>query len=300
MPLIPAKCTQCNAELQIDPTKEQAYCEYCHTPFYTEKAVNNYNVSNVTNVSAGVVNLQDERSLDNRVRSGETFILLDDYAKARKVFASLVEECPYDYRGWFGMMKVRSVNFTNRDITRREWKEIVDTYNKAKKVADEAGRQKMAAVCDPYLQEVSDRLDALEAASWGQYRELQKKYTDAVNQLNADIGVLQDKFSRVDYLSTPMLVIAIAAVALVMILSIVSENPGTVLGAVISSAAIIVLYRIFKSVWNEKCMKERDEIRYEIAQKNQNIYEWNNYYRNCVAQLNSELEKATGQSGAIQ
>ena len=43
MPLVPAKCTNCGANLTIDSTKDAAICEYCHTPFVTEKAINNYN-----------------------------------------------------------------------------------------------------------------------------------------------------------------------------------------------------------------------------------------------------------------
>ena len=46
MPLVPAKCTNCGANLTIDSTKDAAICEYCHTPFVTEKAINNYSIQN--------------------------------------------------------------------------------------------------------------------------------------------------------------------------------------------------------------------------------------------------------------
>ena len=45
MPLVPAKCTNCGASLVIDSTKDAAICQYCNTPFVTEKAINNYNIS---------------------------------------------------------------------------------------------------------------------------------------------------------------------------------------------------------------------------------------------------------------
>lgn len=39
MPLIPAKCPQFGATLNVDREKEAAICEYCGTPFIVEKAI---------------------------------------------------------------------------------------------------------------------------------------------------------------------------------------------------------------------------------------------------------------------
>ena len=55
MPLVPAKCTQCGANIEIDDTKEAGICQYCGTAFITEKAINTYNnnITNNINVNAG-------------------------------------------------------------------------------------------------------------------------------------------------------------------------------------------------------------------------------------------------------
>ncbi|MCL2495708.1 MAG: leucine-rich repeat domain-containing protein [Oscillospiraceae bacterium] len=45
MPFTPAKCTQCNANLQVDSAKDAAVCEHCGTPFIVEKAINHYNTT---------------------------------------------------------------------------------------------------------------------------------------------------------------------------------------------------------------------------------------------------------------
>ncbi len=122
MPLVPALCTQCGAQLEVDSSKEAALCPYCHTPFITEKAINNYNTTNVTNIGslhADVVQLSDERSIDNRVKSGDTFIKLKEFARAADVFSSLVEDCPYDYRSWMGMTRVCSKDYTDFDISKK-------------------------------------------------------------------------------------------------------------------------------------------------------------------------------------
>lgn len=48
MSLVPAICTQCGAEIEVDDTHEAGICKYCGTAFITEKAINNY-TTNITN-----------------------------------------------------------------------------------------------------------------------------------------------------------------------------------------------------------------------------------------------------------
>lgn len=46
MPLVPAICTSCGAQLEVDSSQEAAICKFCNTPFVTEKAINNYSINN--------------------------------------------------------------------------------------------------------------------------------------------------------------------------------------------------------------------------------------------------------------
>lgn len=55
MPLIPAQCTNCGAELEVDSSKDAAICPYCNSAYVVEKAINNYNVTN--NIENSVVNI---------------------------------------------------------------------------------------------------------------------------------------------------------------------------------------------------------------------------------------------------
>lgn len=52
MPLVPAKCTQCGATIEVNPNAKKLICRYCGNEFIVEKAINNYNVS----INASVVN----------------------------------------------------------------------------------------------------------------------------------------------------------------------------------------------------------------------------------------------------
>jgi len=68
MPLVAAKCTQCGVNLQVDSTKDAVMCEFCGTPFITEKAINRYNT--VNNINAQTVNVFGNIPTDFIIRAG--------------------------------------------------------------------------------------------------------------------------------------------------------------------------------------------------------------------------------------
>ena len=71
---VPAKCTNCGAALQVDPSQEAAICRFCNTPFLVEKAINNYNISVSGNlqVASATINVQGANA-DNLIRRAKEF-----------------------------------------------------------------------------------------------------------------------------------------------------------------------------------------------------------------------------------
>ena len=67
--MIPAKCTQCGANIQVDASKEAGICESCGTAFITEKAINYYNTTN--NIHANVVNIYGGYQQDFEIVAGK-------------------------------------------------------------------------------------------------------------------------------------------------------------------------------------------------------------------------------------
>lgn len=55
MALVPAKCTNCGAALQVDNAKDAAICQHCGSAFIVEKAINHYHVHNT--ITADTVNV---------------------------------------------------------------------------------------------------------------------------------------------------------------------------------------------------------------------------------------------------
>ena len=179
MPFVPAICTQCGSKLRVDSSKEAAICPYCCTPFVTETAINNYNTNYTTNVEhlhADVVNLNDDKSIDSRVRAGETFIKLDDYAAAERIFKELTVECPYDYRGWWGLIKVYSRNFNDADISRIELWKIEMLYQKTCAVASAEEQSKIKPQYDKYFNDVNTSLDITQRVARDRIAHCQSTY----------------------------------------------------------------------------------------------------------------------------
>ncbi|MBD5445534.1 MAG: leucine-rich repeat domain-containing protein [Lachnospiraceae bacterium] len=83
MPLVAAKCTQCGASIEVDDTKEAGICKYCGTAFVTEKAINNYNVTN--NISAQTVNIIEVSATNDFETEGHRLIVYKGTAEIVEV-----------------------------------------------------------------------------------------------------------------------------------------------------------------------------------------------------------------------
>lgn len=115
MPLVAAKCMKCGANLQVDSTKETAVCPNCKTQFITEKAINNYNTYNQNNynIENAEVHIHDEKSVETRLASAEVFLTTHhNIEKAREIFGGVTNDAPADYRGWWGLARANSREFT--------------------------------------------------------------------------------------------------------------------------------------------------------------------------------------------
>lgn len=52
--LVPAKCTCCDAGLQVDPDLQTAICQYCNTEYIVDQAIQNYNIQVAGNMSGNM------------------------------------------------------------------------------------------------------------------------------------------------------------------------------------------------------------------------------------------------------
>ncbi|MCR5773556.1 MAG: hypothetical protein K6G42_00595 [Lachnospiraceae bacterium] len=63
--LVPALCTQCGGQLEVDSSKETAECPFCGATFMVDKAVNNYNVKYAHIEHADNVTIDTKGAMDS-------------------------------------------------------------------------------------------------------------------------------------------------------------------------------------------------------------------------------------------
>lgn len=183
MPLVSAKCTQCGAPLKVDPTKETAVCPFCKTEYYTEKAINNYNYN--YNIGSGnTIIIPSDDSIERQVKAGETFLNMGDYSSAEATFTTLTRKFPDDYRGWWGLIKVYSRNFTNTNISRTTLRRIETTYNNMCKAAGAKVGSDLKARYKSYSSTVRSKLDRLQDEYKVKIGDLQNRISELNNERN--------------------------------------------------------------------------------------------------------------------
>lgn len=135
MGLIAAKCTQCGASIKVDDTKESGVCEFCGTEFITEKIINHYEISaeNII-VNGDNVNLS-KYDIESALRAVDKFMAGRLYNDAEELLKQIIENCSYDYRGWWQMALVEY----HRD---KCWLDNNKNYKKALALANEPEKLK--------------------------------------------------------------------------------------------------------------------------------------------------------------
>lgn len=180
MPLVPAKCTNCGASLQIDNTQQAAICPYCHSAYVVEQAINNYNYN---------VIVKDESSIDAKVENATTFLkVFKEYEKARQIFGSITDIKSSDYRGWWGLVQVDTREFTVVNCTRTQFQIIEQNAARAFSVASPEVRQFLQTQWNEYLFHVKNHVQQKaqeQNLSWQNGQEALSRRQNMKNQLMA-------------------------------------------------------------------------------------------------------------------
>jgi len=95
MAIVPARCTQCGGNIQIDASKEAGICPHCGTAFITEKVINNYNsyVTNQNDYSGATFNYYgDPLLLEKHLQNARRAKTKEDWEEVEKYY-NRAEEC---------------------------------------------------------------------------------------------------------------------------------------------------------------------------------------------------------------
>lgn len=126
MALVPAKCTNCGGDLQIDNTKDAAVCPYCGGAFIIEKGIKLYNQS--CTIHGDTVNIYqsntEHETADALYKTAIKALENKNYSLAEKCLQDIKKYYPSDYRGPLGMIQYR---LKSEDMF---WLQYIDTEYK--------------------------------------------------------------------------------------------------------------------------------------------------------------------------
>lgn len=184
MPLIPARCTQCGAELQVDSTAEAAVCQYCQTPFIVEKAINNYNTYHQYKIENAQIHMVDESSAEYKIKNAEIYLTKHhDYKRAKELFLEASDLAPDDYRGWWGLVRIATNEFREFHFGPSIFRKVSTNKERAFSTATGDAKKEIAATWKTYHENMQKFL---------------KPYRDAVPPLEKELNELSEQKKAAD------------------------------------------------------------------------------------------------------
>lgn len=145
MAFVKGKCTNCGSNIKIKKDRKNGFCEYCGAEYIAEDIIQNYNITNNYNTTQNIIkNIYANEALDvdGLIHKGDVFYSLEVFSQAEKAYMKAIDTDPADYRGWLGMVKIKTNNFT-------KWKDktYLEYLEKAKKVANKEQLQEIENKC---------------------------------------------------------------------------------------------------------------------------------------------------------
>lgn len=296
MTLVPAICTQCGSKLEVDPSREAAVCPYCKTPFITQKAINHYNTTNVTNIGslhAEVLNVTDDNSRDNRVKSGETFIRLNDYVSAEKIFGDLTKDCPYDYRGWWGLIRVYSVDFSDMTIDGEKLSSIAQLYQKAIAVASIDEQKAIEPQYEAYYNSVREKLDALLLDTQTKIKNLETEFNRYKRDHEDQINHISEQKKKIMSPSVVLAIVILVIVGIAVVCGMIESGFGVgILAFFLFGAIGKGIHSLIGRLIDIPSDRARKEMDAKIAKLTKELSDYTNKYTEEINRLNTIIQKA--------
>lgn len=165
MAFVPARCTQCGGDIEVDNTKEAGICKHCGTAFVTEKAIMNYNtyITNHNSFVGANVTMNVSSELEQLVSAAEGFSKLGEYDNAFKTYESIIEKYPQDVRGWLGCLYTfEDGEFLKNspELLSDDWlnKEPASRWiNNAYRLADDITKNTLTKNKETYIEAISEK-----------------------------------------------------------------------------------------------------------------------------------------------
>lgn len=204
MGFIEAKCKNCGGKITLDENLTKGVCGYCGTEFVKSDVIvnNNYSIENATVV------LNNDNLVEQQLINAETYLTeLKDYDKALECYLSVTEARANDYRGWWGIVRTLTKEFTFKDNTKKEYQECKRYAENALGLMTDSKKDELKKIWEAYSLEEEERFsrEAKEKAELElqlKTAEEKKKKLNTVRRIAADIISVVINLSFVLYICT--------------------------------------------------------------------------------------------------
>lgn len=198
MSLVAAKCTNCGGELQVEASREAAVCEYCGAAFIVEKAINNYNINQVSHLHADVVQVMDSEGADNLYKSAVTYLNMRSTKEASETFEKMIKKYPFDTRGWFGRLQVETNDFTTLRPDIKFYTNVLNMYETYLSVLAQSGGNEKENIrrAEYYIDQLDSAVEKTISTDSDAVYNLDLQYKEAEKRLgnpSAKIAKLKKK-----------------------------------------------------------------------------------------------------------
>lgn len=184
MPLVKGQCVNCGAILELDFNTKSGVCRHCGTPYISEDVINNYVTNHHYHIENANIEMVDESSSKKLLENAEVnFTQLGNYHKAKELFTDVTEKSPGDYRGWWGLVRVDTDNFSDFKMGKNRLNKIEVNVSNAIKVAPVEIKTELKRVWNLYNSKFCDYIT--------------KTHINTIENNNLEIGKLNDMINPI-------------------------------------------------------------------------------------------------------
>ena len=301
MPLVVAKCTQCGADLKVDSDAKRGICQYCHTEYITEDVINNfnnfYNYNYNYNIKNATLEIKDEKSVSNQLENAEIYLShFKNYTKAKKIFKNVTEIAPGNYRGWWGLIRCQTLDFTKSDLGQATMQTLNEYFRHASTFADPDERNEIQNKWEAFIKSQknweSTQNDKINDC-YSNITEINSqiyKIQCEQNDLQNTISLYNDKSKkyRDGYCSLiAIIMILLGAGFSIFSMLLINLNLHLFILFLLISLTVFVLGLFIKVSINsayKKCLQSINDAKFKLDNKNEEIKRLN-------IQINDETKK---------
>ena len=187
--LVPAKCPNCGAQLELDDNMKRAECSFCKSTIIVDDAIAKYKIE-----ISGKVEVDGIKTFNQKIEDAIKFFKIGKYVDAKKKLDEVLKDDPFNMTALYEWIKSMIMIYRNdpkkvdEKMSREEnqliWKlveQIVEKYNQILKLDEEKN----------YKSELKDYIDELEYLD-KQFKKLledEKQCKNYDKEINKNMGI---------------------------------------------------------------------------------------------------------------